>query len=167
MNGAQLHLVLNHVPVLGALGAALLLLWALLAGSRDLARAGFAGLLVGALFSAGAYFSGEEAEEVVEDYAGVHEQTIEDHEEAAELAFILGLIAAVPGLAGLWLERSHQTPRRVHLFLGLAFALVVFGDMAYTAHLGGLIRHPELENGLSASERTGTDSQAIDPDDDD
>ncbi|MCB1327838.1 MAG: hypothetical protein H7A21_13930 [Spirochaetales bacterium] len=166
MNGAQLHLVLNHVPVLGALGAALLLLWALLAGSRDLARAGFAGLLVVALFSAGAYFSGEEAEEVVEDYPAVQEQVIEAHEEAAELAFILGLFAAVPGLAGLWLERSHLAPRRVHLFLGLGFALLVFGDMAYTAHLGGLIRHPELENALSAPDRAGADSRAIEHDDD-
>src|SRR4029434_4393979 len=97
MNAAYVHLLLNHVPVLGVLFALGLLGWAVFRRSDTLLRAGWATLVVVALVALPVYFTGEDAEEVVEDEPGVVHKTIKDHEESALPAIIgmeaLGLLA--------------------------------------------------------------------------
>lgn len=146
MNAAQLHLMLNHVPVVGtvfvmvALGAGLWL------RKPDLVRFALA-LLVGvALAAVPVFFSGEPAEERVEHLAGVSERAIAAHEDAARTAAAalgaLGLVA----LGGLVFARRRDVPRRFAAVL-LVLTLALGGAMAWTAHLGGAIRHPEIRGG--------------------
>src|SRR5262245_54149910 len=102
MNGAQLHLLVNHLPVVGAAFAAALLAAGLLLRKDELAKAGVWALVIAALAALPAYFSGEGAEEAVEHLPGVLESLIHDHEEAGEKALAAALLmgaAAVGVLA--------------------------------------------------------------------
>lgn len=139
-----MHLLLNHIPVLGA-AAGLLALLAGLARRRDaVVRVGCALLIVAAAACVPVYLTGRQAEDAGERLPGVAEGTIEAHEEIAGAAFAMIVLTAFA--AGAALARSRRTgavPR------GAALAALVLGSMAMvllarTAHLGGMIRHPEI-----------------------
>jgi hypothetical protein len=63
MNGAQLHLMLNHLPVMGALFSLLLLGWSLTRRSTEIQKLALGGALLAGLSSVPAYLTGEPAEE--------------------------------------------------------------------------------------------------------
>lgn len=151
MNGAHIHLILNHIPVLGAAFGLLLLFYAQLRKTEELKRAALAVLVLTALVAVPAYLSGGEAEEVVEGVPGAHEALIEEHEEAATLALIGCEILGVVALVGWYLNRNRPLPGRL-VVLCLVFSLVVALLMARAANLGGEIGHPEIRAGFVASE---------------
>src|SRR6186997_25315 len=87
MNGAFLHLLINHVPILGSLFALCLLIYGMFMKSGSVIRAAFVSLIVTALVSIPAFLSGEEAEHVIKPIIGINKEAIEQHEEMAEIAF--------------------------------------------------------------------------------
>lgn len=147
MNGAQLHLMLNHLPVMGALFSLLLLAWSLIRRSAEIQKLALAIALLAGLSSVPAYLAGEPAEEVIEHMAGVDEAYIEEHESMGKFALWCGVALGVA--AGAALAAGVKNPR--WLSAGTAITLLasvlVFGVMGYTAHLGGQIRHPEIRDG--------------------
>jgi putative copper export protein len=147
MNGAQLHLMLNHLPVMGALFSLLLLGWSLIRRSAEVQKLALAVALLAGLSSVPAYLTGEPAEEVIEHTAGVDEAYIEGHESMGKFALWCGVALGVA--AGAALAAGVKNPR--WLSAGTAITLLasvlVFGVMGYTAHLGGQIRHPEIRDG--------------------
>ncbi|HYR11541.1 MAG TPA: hypothetical protein VEQ60_27410 [Longimicrobium sp.] len=143
MSTVHLHLLLNHVPVIGTIIGLFLLAWAVFRKDQGLARATLALFAVLAVVALVTFLTGEPAEEAVEGLAGVSEGTIERHEEAALLATIaLGVVGAASLSALVWFRR-RALPRRV-MTLMLALAPVPAAAMAWTANLGGQIRHSEL-----------------------
>ena len=147
MNGAQLHLMLNHLPVMGTLFSLLLLAWSLIRRSAEIQKLALAIALLAGLSSVPAYLTGEPAEEVIEHMAGVDEAYIEEHESMGKFALWCG--GALGVAAGAALAAGVKNPR--WLSAGTAITLLasvlVFGVMGYTAHLGGQIRHPEIRDG--------------------
>lgn len=147
MNGAQLHLMLNHLPVMGALFSLLLLGWSLIRRSAEVQKLALAVALLAGLSSVPAYLTGEPAEEVIEPMAGVDKAYIEEHESMGKFALWCGVALGVA--AGAALAAGVKNPR--WLSAGTAITLLasvlVFGVMGYTAHLGGQIRHPEIRDG--------------------
>ena len=140
MSVAHLHLLLNHVPLIGIVGVALLFALALRRRSDELSRVALGVTVALALVAGAVFLTGEPAEELVER-----------HEEAALLATIafggLGVLAA--GVL-LW-ARRHPLPRRTAT-LGLAGALALTALVGWTANLGGMIRHTEIRPGAVAVE---------------
>ena len=67
MNGAHLHLVLTHLPVLGIAFATILLALGWYRKSRALQQAALSALVIGAIAAGAAYWTGEGAEEAVEN----------------------------------------------------------------------------------------------------
>ncbi len=117
MNPNHLHLLVNHLPVLGTI-------FGLCAPSSGLA----AGV---------AYLTGEGAEEVAES-VGVAEEVISRHEDAAFYALIAAIVLGVLALFGPFFFRERlPRPLRVTVVI---LALAVSGIMAWTANLGGQIR---------------------------
>ena len=147
MNGAQLHLMLNHLPVMGALFSLLLLGWSLIRRSTEIQKLALGVALLAGLSSVPVYLTGEPAEEVIEHTAGVDEAYIEEHESMGKFALWCG--GALGVAAGAALAAGVKNPR--WLSAGTAITLLasvlVFGVMGYTAHLGGQIRHPEIRDG--------------------
>ena len=146
MNGAHLHLLLNHMPILGSLFGLVLLLVALVRRQPTLVKAALITLLVAAALAIPANLTGEGAEEVVENYPGVTRALIHEHEEAAELAmWALELTGALALVSLLLLSRGH-TRATLLTRLTLAGAFVSFGLMARAGNLGGQIMHPETRS---------------------
>jgi hypothetical protein len=146
-NGAQLHLILNHLPIVGFVLFVPVILLACFTRRSDYKRmallaATFLGLLV-----LPAFWSGEPAEDIMEQQAGVSETLIEQHEESAELALVAAL--ATSGFAALsWLVTRKKKVWLARATSGTAVAVILTsGLMAWVGHEGGKIRHPEISNG--------------------
>ena len=92
------------------------------------------------------FFSGEGAEEAVENLPGISDAVIEKHEEVAKLAMISIAAAGLLALAALIMVRWS---RILKIFV-LMVAIISGGLMVQTAHLGGQIRHTEIRNGVAA-----------------
>ena len=140
----HLHLMLNHVPVLGTLAAALALAWGLLRRSSEVIRLGLAAAILVALLSIPAYLTGDPAEDRLRELdRSVDRQLIHDHEEKAEVGFIAVLVTGAIAIGALWMGRKGEATR---VLPGLVCAglLVSFGLFAVAALVGGQIRHPEL-----------------------
>ena len=154
MSLTHLHLMLNHVPVVGMLLVIALLAVALMRRSNELAKATFGVAVALALVSVVVFLTGEPAEESVENLPGVSEAVIEAHEEAALFATIVIGVFGAAALGALAWFRRRAIPRWI-AGAGLAAALVVGATMAWTANLGGEIRHSEIRSSASITAGTG------------
>ena len=151
MSLTHLHLILNHIPVVGTFCGLGLLAFALWRDSEDIKRAALGVLVMAALVAIPAYLTGEPAEDGVKGLPGVAKAVIEQHEAAAGVA--LGGVLALGALAlvGLiWFRGKRLLPA---WFGGitLAGALIVSGLMAWAASLGGEVRHTEIRSGAATS----------------
>ena len=146
MSGAHIHLLLNHIPVIGILIGLVIFTLGVWRKNDSWTRLALGLFAAVALVAVATMLTGESAEEAVEHLPGVSESTIGTHEEAAELAaigsYVLGGISL---LALLWVRR-RPLPRALTVTV-LPVVLVVSGLMAYAANLGGQIRHTEIRTG--------------------
>ena len=144
MEPAFIHLMLNHLPVLGTLLATGMLTYGLIRKQEEIIRLSLYLFIGSALAALPVFFSGEGAEEAVEHLPGVAEALIEDHEHLAEVAIWLLEGLGLMAIAGLVLSfRKRLLPLWCAGLLA-ALALVTGGVLVQTAHLGGLIRHSEI-----------------------
>lgn len=150
-NGAQIHLAVNHLSVVGILIGMLVVFGGFLFRQLSVRRAGLAIYLFSALTLPMAYFSGEPAESIVEHKAGVTELLIHNHEESAEFSLIFMGLLFVATLVALGLRKIKKEKYEDQV-TGVAtmIAFMVLTILLRTAHLGGMIRHDELRNELGA-----------------
>jgi uncharacterized membrane protein len=155
MNAAHLHLMINHAPVMGAIFSLLLTAWAAWRRNGELdfaARAAWVGVSLAAL---AAFVSGNFAEDVVEDFPGVSAGRIASHEDAAKLALAAAVFAGVWALGGIVKWRRRPSPKGFTA-ASLLFGIVVVVLMAWTANLGGQIRHQEARPGWTLAQPGGS-----------
>jgi uncharacterized membrane protein len=146
MNAAQIHLALNHVPLfLSLLGGGILIL-GMIRKNESFKTLSLYMLVAAALFTAPVFLTGEGTEELVEHLPGVNEQAIEKHEDMAKIALIVIIITGAISLLSLLLKKNAAISK-ITLATAVLFSLASFGTMAQTAHLGGLIRHSEMQSG--------------------
>lgn len=150
-NGAQVHLLLNHLPILGIPFSTALLLYGLWRKNLEIQKLSMGALVLVGLLTIPAFLSGEAAEEVVENVAGVSEAMIEEHEEFSEISFWFLEGLAVVALAGLvYFREPRKLPKWLPVLI-LAGMFVGSGLMAWTGHLGGQINHPEIRSGSATT----------------
>ena len=149
MNPAHLHIILNHIPVIGIPIAAAVLTYGVIRGSEEVKRVGLIVFIVMAVITIPAYLAGKEAEDVVEHLAGVDDDIIHTHEDAATIGLIvtsiLGVISAVALAISFFVGRLIAPIMIVVLLTSLG----VSGWLGRVANLGGKIRHTELRNGAA------------------
>ena len=143
MSLVHLHLLMNHVPVIGAAFGVLLLAFAMYRKSSELAKVGLGFFALLGAVSVLVFLTGEPAEGAVEKLPDFSKSIAEQHEEIALAATIAMGALGVLTLAALWRYRKLELPRGV-AGAALFLALGVTGVMAYTANLGGQIRHTEI-----------------------
>ena len=151
MNLTHLHLALKHIPVLGTAFGLALLIFGIWRKSNELKKTALCAFVLIALMTVPAYLTGEPAEDGVEGLPGVSEAIIEQHEEAAGAAFAsIGALGVIALLGLFALRRGKAVPA---WFAGLMViaSLAVSGLMAWTANIGGQIRHTEIRVGATAS----------------
>jgi hypothetical protein len=148
-NGAQLHLILNHLPIVGFVLFVPVILLACFSRRSDYKRMALLAATLLGLLVLPAFWTGEPAEDTLEQQPGVSENLIEQHEESAELALVAAL--ATSGLAALgWFVSRKKEAWLAPATSGTALAVILTsGLMAWVGHEGGKIRHPEISNGTS------------------
>lgn len=146
MNPAHLHLMLNHIPLVGIGFTILLLLIALYMKNHVLINVSLVFVILVALWAIPAYLTGEPAEELVENIPGISERIIEEHEEFAEKAFILVEVTGALALFSLIAIRLNAGMAHKLVLLTLLFLIVSGGMISWTANLGGKINHPEIRS---------------------
>lgn len=152
LNAAELHLALNHVPVLGTIFAFLLLAWGHRKESDEIVRTAVGVLFLVAVAGGLVYLTGEPAEEVVEGMSGIPEAAVEAHEE---LAVVAAVVLGIVGLWCLWGLFRFRRPERIPRWYSLGTLLITLAPMALlllTAYRGGRINHPELRDGEAVVE---------------
>ena len=153
MNEAQIHLALNHAPLfLSAFGGALLIL-GMIRKNNSFKQLSLYLMVLAAILTAPVFLTGEGTEEMIENFPGINEAMIERHEDMAKIALIIIGISGAVALIGLLFNKNAALSKLVFVSL-LFLSLTSFGTMAQTAHLGGLIRHSELQNGAAANTNT-------------
>ena len=152
----HLHLMASHIPVIGVLLLIPLLLIALMRRSDELSKLSLWAAAGIALTGVAVYLTGESTEEGVERLAGISETMIERHEEIALISTIaLGVFGL---LALITLFRMRGKPLSRGIVVTALFGLIgLSGAFAWTANLGGKIRHSEITNAVASAAREDDD----------
>ena len=149
MNGAHWHLVVNHLPIIFPMVGAIVMIIGLVSKSEAVKRTSLMIFVLGSLASVAAMSSGEGAEEVVENIAGVTENYIKTHEEAAETFALLSYVLGGISLVGLWASFKQKTFSSILTLSTLTLSFVVLFFAKQTGTTGGEIRHTEIRTGTA------------------
>jgi len=144
VNRAHFHLVVNHFPVILPIVSVIVLIAGFLIKSEAVKRTAYLLFAFGAIFSIITMNRGEEAEEVIENMAGVSETFIETHEEAAEIFSILSYILGGISLIGFWASFTKKSFADIILGITVVFAIITLFFAQKAGTTGGEIRHPEI-----------------------
>jgi len=142
MNPAQVHLALNHFPIIGLFIVLLFLAYGVFSKNTSTLRISLWLLVFIALITIPVFYSGEPAEEIIEETTNVSHKIIHEHEEAGELAFLVMEGLGILAIVGLFmLSRDKLSPGLQYLILGAGIITLLL--MARVGKLGGEIMHPE------------------------
>ena len=139
---AAFHLMLNMMPPLVDLLAVITLLAGSLFRSRDLKRMGILLVVAVPLLIIPVFYSGRAAVVTVGNLPGVSLEVIGAHQDSVEMTWITTTIGGALALGG-FVFFLRRVPPSWFIATVLALAMIGEGLMIRTAHLGGLIRHPE------------------------
>lgn len=147
ISAGHLHLLLNHLPVVGSLFALGLLTWGFWRRSDVLQSAGLAAVIAVAVVAIAAYLAGEPAWESVMDLPGDNDSYILAHQRAAQFALGASLLTGITSSITLATGRRRKPVLVWLVIIVLMLLLTTTGMMGYVAHLGGMIRHTEIRAG--------------------
>jgi len=168
MNAAHVHLLLNHLPIIGILVGFIILVSGFVIKSALTKRIGNITLFFAAVFVYPSFNTVEGAEEVVENLPGVNEGLIEKHEELAEqmvnfVTILLPLLLAT--FYADWKQKGFLKYAQWAV-LAIAFIVIVYGKLVGTS--GGEIRHTEIRTqqagGGDTPSHINTESEAEEED---
>jgi uncharacterized membrane protein len=144
MNGAHVHLMVNHGPILGAFAAAVLLAIAMLSRSRQTwTQAGLIALAVATAGAAVAFVSGDLAADVIAGMPRSSNKALEEHHLRSTVATTLLAIAAVLGLVIYVRARKRGGAfGRGSVALLLVATIAASAAFAWTGLAGGRVNHP-------------------------
>ena len=148
MNPAYLHLVVNHVPIIGIGFVILLIIIGLVRKSGEIINVSLIFVVFLALFTIVVHQTGESAEEFVKDKPGFSEELVLEHDYAADLAFIFSEGVGVLALIALASKRFKKKYANTLVAITLIGLIVTGALMIRTANLGGKINHPEIRSDI-------------------
>ncbi len=156
MNWAHVHLIINHIPVIGILFDFFVLAWAMFRRSEDVKRVSLGILVLLALFTPVVFYTGGKAAHFIHTIPGVNPARIGQHADAALVsAWAMGIVGAI-ALIGLYAYRKLPKLPTWFVALCLVLTFVVVVLMGWTAELGGRIRLPEARPGFTPPPASST-----------
>lgn len=163
MNAAQIHLALNHAPLFLSIIGGLILFTGIIRKNESLKTVSLYMLAAAAILTAPVFLTGEGTEEMVEHLPGVNKGAIERHEDMAKISLIIIAITGVLSFVSLFAGKKTSIAKLL-MIAAFVLSLASFGAMAQTAHLGGLIRHAEIQNRINASPDSNQQGNSEDDD---
>jgi uncharacterized membrane protein len=155
MNFVQIHLLLNHFPVIGSFIGFGLFLVSFFGKSESLRRSSLIVFVAVALIAIPAFASGKGAQLMLKDQPGISDDFVQRHEGAAMLALWFLEATGAFALAGLWQIHRRARMARWNLAAVLIFSLIAAGLMARTGNTGGEISHAEVRASREATPTEG------------
>ena len=144
INWAHVHLMINHIPVIGLMGILLLLLYAVFRRSEEVKLVSYGALLLIAVMTIVVFVTGQAAEDMAKKIPGVTENDIGRHEEAAGLSLTGIELSGTLALVGLILRRRRGSLPKWNVIAVFVVTIISTLIVLYTANLGGEIRHTEI-----------------------
>jgi YVTN family beta-propeller protein len=156
MNSIEIHLILNHIPILGVAFVSLYLLIATIFKNTFMQKASLWILLGVALVTIAVYLSGLGAETPVESLPNVSKALLQLHEKVARISSMT--IWAIGGITFLGLVFLRGKEQLFKYFVRgiLAMTLLSTGLFVLTGYLGGQITHSEVRSTLAVGLSTRT-----------
>ena len=150
-NLTHLHLVLNHVPTVGAVVALGLLIVAFIRRDEPLKLVGLEVLFAIAVLTLPIYMTGVAAFQKMRDQPGISDTTIRLHQDVALFGFIWMEFAGFVGWVALWQARRRGRAATGMVAAATALTIVALVVMSRAANLGGDIRHPEIGGAVATA----------------
>jgi hypothetical protein len=148
MNNLHLHLILNHIPVIGVFLGILLWIAAIIMKNLELKKIVLVWFIIIAIAAIPVYFTGEAAEEAAERLPWAAESLFEQHDKSASIALMSMEILGTIALGGLVLLRKTRDISKWFSWSIFIFAIASAGLIAHAASIGGQIRHTEIRAGF-------------------
>lgn len=161
MTQTHIHLLANHLPIIGSLLGIVVLIYGIFTKSSHTRIASFLLFIISSTGAVIAYFSGEGAEEKVEGIADVSKKMIEQHEEFALFALLSLILLGIMAIASWIMTKINPLIGNKLTMITLIVAIISFALIARTGYMGGQIRHSELRTNISIHENSGEDDDAI------
>lgn len=148
---AHVHLLLNHVPIIGTMAGVGLFLISFLLNTEDVRRSSLIVFVVAALVTIPAFITGFGAQVRLLDNPEISNVLMQRHLGSAELAvWFMEATGALAAIA-LWQSGRLGRPARGTTAAILIVSLLTVVLMARTGNTGGAIRHPEVRMDPQAS----------------
>ncbi|GAB4241567.1 MAG: hypothetical protein Tsb0034_18670 [Ekhidna sp.] len=154
MNVAHFHLIVNHLPIVGVLIGALILIVGMLLKNMTVKLTALGVLVFSAITSIFAFYTGEGAEEIVESLSSANHDLIHIHEEYAETFFIMMLILGVVALLGFIAELKKSTNAKYLVIVSLLGSIACIIMAKYVGTSGGEIRHTEIRSDFRIDQKS-------------
>ena len=160
MNDAHIHLLINHIPIIGLIIGVLILLFGIIFKSSLTKKIALAVVLCCVFLAIPSFSTGEEAEEVIEHMSSMTKEThhlIHEHEEKAELFMPFAWILIVLSLVTLFFEWKKKKFASYLSILTLVVGLIAIYIVREVGTTGGEITHPEIRKGFVPTEEEHED----------
>ena len=142
---AHLHVLINHIPIIGVPIIALFLLWGLARRDEPVVRAALIGTVLIAICTYITVLTGDGAKDDVLTRSWVNKELVEAHEAAGDWANYAGIVIGVAALGTLFLARKGRPVPRAAAFGVFCLMLVATAILARASWEGGKIRHDEFK----------------------
>ncbi len=149
MNAAHIHLLLNHIPILGTIFGLLLLCYGIWKHSDEIKKASLGTFVITALITIPVYLTGDGAAQIVGNLPEVSVAIIRRHDSAATITLVAIEILGALSLFSLWFGRGNRGLKPWLTGVILVIALICSGLGSWTGSIGGEIRHTEVRPGFS------------------
>jgi len=164
MNEAHVHLIVNHLPMVGVLIGFLVLIAGYLIKSPQVKHTSLGIFIFSAVASVAAFYSGEGAADVVEHISGKSETLMHAHEEYAELFFTMTLILGGVSVFTAFFEYIKFSFAKFGFLAVLLLSITTIVISYYVGTSGGEITHVEIRKDADVIK---IESKKYDDDDDD
>ena len=149
MNQAHLHLLVNHLPIVGTYISVIVLIAGFLLKNSTVKNTGLSLLVLAALFAIPAQLTGEGAEEILEATGQASHDLIEAHEDAAVWGLWFSIGAGVIALISLIASIRKHSYAKGLIILSTALAIFCSTIWIRIGNSGGEIRHSEIRSGFT------------------
>jgi uncharacterized membrane protein len=143
MNDAHLHLLINHFPIVGLFFGIGILIFGILKKSPLLINTAYVIFLFCTIMGKASMFTGEKAEEIVENIGVTHE-IIHEHEEHAESFMKILYLLGIASIIGLYVNFKRHPKALIMSYLVLVICLVALIMSKSVGTSGGEIMHKEI-----------------------
>ena len=144
MNDAHLHMVVNHFPIIGTILGLGILIAGFFLKNNSVKNTAFVIFVGCAIFAFAAMYTGEGAEEIVEDMPTIGHQIIHEHEELAEKFALIMYVTGFFALIAIVTSLKNSKFGKISSILTLILAIVAVVLSKSVGTSGGEIRHTEI-----------------------